>query len=137
RPDAERWRPLAPVHALRRRVSARLGREGAGGALLAALAAGWRADLDRDAREAFRRLGVSHLLSVSGLHLALAGALAFRLSSRAFARAGPARLRCDPRGPALAVAVAAAALYALLAGFEVPVRRSLAMLVGLALARAA
>jgi competence protein ComEC len=137
RPDAERWQPQAPLHRLRARAAERLAREGEGGALLAALGVGQRSGLGDASREAFRRLGVSHLLSVSGLHLALAGALAFGAAAFALARAGPARVRVDPRGPALGAACAAAASYALLAGFGVPVRRALVLLIGMALAIAA
>lgn len=134
RPDAESWlRPLAPLHRLRARAARRLLQEGEGGALVAALGVGERAGLSRASRDAFRRLGVSHLLAVSGLHLALAGGLAFRLAVLALARIGPAALRVDPRGPALAFAFAAAVGYALLAGFGVPVRRALVLLAGLAL----
>jgi len=137
RPDAEGWRPLAPVHRLRARVAARLAREGEGGALLAALGVGERAGLGAGSRDAFRRLGVSHLLSISGLHLAMAAALVFRALAFALLRVGPARARLDPRGPALAAAALAAGAYALLAGFGVPVRRALVLLVGLALERTA
>jgi competence protein ComEC len=137
RPDAEGLRPLAPLHRLRARAAARLGREGRGGALVAALGVGDRGGLDAGARDAFRRLGVSHLLSVSGLHLALAAALAFRLALAALVRRVPARWRADPREAALGAAVAVAAVYAVLAGFEVPVRRSLALVVGVALSLAA
>jgi competence protein ComEC len=135
RPDAEpRLRPLAPVHRMRARAAARLAREGEGGALVAALGVGERGLLGPPARDAFRRLGVSHLLAVSGLHLALAGALGFRLAAFALLRAGPARWRVDPRGPALAAAFVAAGGYALLAGLGVPVRRALVLLGGVALA---
>ncbi|MEB2343845.1 MAG: DNA internalization-related competence protein ComEC/Rec2 [Deltaproteobacteria bacterium] len=133
RPDAERWRPLAPLYRLRARAARRLAREGEGGALVAALGVGERAGLAGPGREAFRRLGLSHLLSVSGLHLALAGAGAFRLFAFLLARSGSRRARSDPRPLALAAACAAATGYALLAGFEVPVRRSLALLLGLGL----
>ncbi|HEY8493436.1 MAG TPA: DNA internalization-related competence protein ComEC/Rec2 [Myxococcota bacterium] len=134
RPDAERWRPLAPLHRLRARAAERLAREGEGGALVAALGVGERAGLAPASRDAFRRLGVVHLLSVSGLHLALAGALVFRIALALGARLGSASLRVDPRGTALAAACLAATAYALLAGFEVPVRRALVLLLGVALA---
>jgi competence protein ComEC len=62
---------------------------------------------------------------VSGLHFVLVGAL-----SRW--QAGAAGLPADRRRTALATAVLAATGYALLAGFEVPVRRSLVLLVALA-----
>ena len=54
---------------------------GPGGGLLRALALGDRRDLGRRERRAFARLGIAHLLAVSGLHLALVAALAYRLAA--------------------------------------------------------
>ncbi len=132
RPDAEGWRPLAPIHRLRTRAVQRLSHEGPGGALVRALALGDRGGLPVETRDAFQRLGVSHLLAVSGLHLALAAALAYRLMAFVLLRAGVPALRADRRGAALLGAAAVAAGYALLAGFGVPVRRALVVLLGLA-----
>jgi competence protein ComEC len=129
--DGEGWRPLAPLHEARARGAARLRREGDGGALLAALALGDRGGLGAPLRDAFRQLGLTHLLSVSGLHLALVAVGAFRLSF-ALGRRLPAL--ADARRGALGAAVLAAVAYALLAGFEVPVQRSLVMLAALAAA---
>ena len=129
-PDAESLRPLAALHRFRAAAGSRLAAEGEGGELLRALALGERGGLERPAIDAFRSLGLTHLLSVSGVHLALAGALFYRISRRALAHSR----RCvDPRQPALLLAAAAAGGYALLAGWDVPVRRSLVMLIGLAL----
>ncbi len=132
RPDVEGWRPLAPLQRLRSRASQRLAQSGPGGALVRALALGDRGGLSAEMREAFQRLGVSHLLAVSGLHLALASALAYRLIVSVLLRSGARALCVDPRGAALLGAAAVAAGYALLAGFGVPVRRALVVLLGLA-----
>jgi competence protein ComEC len=123
--DAEGPRPLAPLHALRVRVAARLRAAGEGGALLAAFAVGDRGGLDLQRRTELRQLGLTHLLSVSGLHLVLVALGAFRLAGPLTRRVPIAR---DARRAALALAVGAATAYALLAGFEVPVQRSLVML---------
>jgi len=87
----------------------------------------------------FNRTGVTHLISISGLHVtvfaALAGGLAYLLARRS------ARLttRIPARKVAALIGVAAAALYVLLAGAQVPALRTLLMLlvaaVGLLLAR--
>ena len=130
RPEGEGWRPLAALDRFRLRAGERLAGEGEGGELLRALALGDRGGLGRPAIDAFRRLGLTHLLSVSGVHLALAGALFYRITRRALVGS---RRSVDPRRPALLLATGAAGAYALLAGWDVPVRRSLAMLVGLAL----
>jgi competence protein ComEC len=117
----------------RAQLGDRLAREGPGGALLRALALGDRADLPQAAREAFARLGIAHLLAVSGLHLGLLASLVY-----AGMRLGPGRLawlaaRRDTRVVALLAGVAAAAVYAVLAGWGVPVRRALVFLLALLL----
>ncbi len=76
----------------------------------------------------FNRTGISHLVSISGLHVtvfaAFAGGLAFALARRS------ARLtsRIPARRIAAIVGVAAAGGYVLLAGAEVPAVRTFAML---------
>jgi competence protein ComEC len=87
----------------------------------------------------FNRTGITHLISISGLHVtvfaAITGGLAFLVARR------NARLttRIPARKIAAAVGVVAAALYTLLAGAQVPAMRTLLMLavaaVGLWLAR--
>lgn len=117
------------IHALRVRLSDRLIAAGPGGGLLAALGFGERRGLTREARDGFARLGVAHLLAVSGLHLALVAALAYVLIRVAVTRAGGLRLGRDVRPACLGVACAVACAYALLAGWGVPVRRALVVLV--------
>ena len=128
-PDQEGLRPLAWLHAFRATAAQRLLHFGEGGALLAALALGDRGGLGAARSDEFRLLGLTHLLSVSGLHLVLVGALVYGIARRALRFAS---FRTDRRRIALATAVVAATGYSLLAGFEVPVRRSLVLLVALA-----
>jgi len=77
----------------------------------------------------FNRTGITHLISISGLHVtvfaALAGGFAYWL-----ARCSP-RLtrRVAARKVAAIVGVTAATLYVLLAGAQVPAVRTLLMLV--------
>ena len=129
-PEPEGLRPWVALHRFRLRAGDRLAAEGEGGELLRALSLGDRGGLGRPAIDAFRRLGLTHLLSVSGVHLALAGALFYRIARRALLAW---QRSIDPRRPALWLATTAAGGYALLAGWDVPVRRSLVMLIGLAL----
>ncbi len=136
-PEREGLRPLAFLHALRARASRRLAGFGPGGALLRALALGEQGPLAASAREACAALGISHLLSVSGLHLMLVAALAFGAARRLLARSAWLAARRDVRRPALALAFATAALYAALAGGAVPVRRALVLLAALAVSAAA
>jgi competence protein ComEC len=133
-PERESWRPLAGLHAARAGLDERLARTGPGGALLRALALGERAGLSAHVQDAFTRLGLVHLLSVSGLHLALAAGLVFTAVHAALARWSWLAAHRDTRTPALAAAVLGAALYALLSGWQVPVRRSLLLVLALALA---
>jgi competence protein ComEC len=133
-PEREGWRPLASLHAARARVAERLARLGRGGDLLRTLALGQAGALDAATREACAALGISHLLSVSGLHLSLVGALAFGAARRTLARSARLAGRWDLRRPALLVALSCAAAYAVLAGGGVPVRRALVLLAALAMA---
>jgi len=116
--------PRRVLEAVRGRIRERLLAAGEGGALLAALSVGDRRGLGSPEREAFARLGLTHLLSVSGLHLVLAAALFQRVALAALRRSAWLARR-DARRLALAVALVGATLYALLAGFDVPVQRSL------------
>jgi competence protein ComEC len=126
--DTGALRPLAPLHRFRARAAIRLEREERGGALLAALALGHQDGLDRTAWDSFRTLGLAHLLSVSGLHLVLVAA-GLHGAARRIAMRSPFVARVVDLRPAyLLVAVAGAAAYGLLAGWGVPVRRSLWML---------
>ncbi len=137
-------RLVAPVSAACRpgplarfRAEARQGlaRHGLGGAGLAALALGEDAALPTPLREAFARLGIAHLLAVSGLHLAWVAGLAFGIG-----RTGVARLTWrlglgwDGRRVGLACAWAAAAVYVVITGAGVPVRRAFVLLSAVALA---
>jgi competence protein ComEC len=94
------------------------------GGLLAALAVGDREGLSPVTRDAFARLGIAHVLAVSGLHLALAAGLVFSLAHFVLGWFGDRG--SDLRIGALAAAALGAAVYALLAGFGTPVQRALA-----------
>jgi competence protein ComEC len=133
-PEEDRIGLRAWLHPLRRHAADRLRALGPGGGLLCALGVGERAGLEPELEDAFARLGLAHLLSVSGLHLVLAAGLAYRIALAAFRRIPAWTARRDARALALAAAVLAATLYALLAGFEVPVQRSLALVIASAVA---
>jgi competence protein ComEC len=107
--------------------------------VIVALAIGDQRAIPERQWRVFNRTGITHLISISGLHVtvfaALAGALAYALARRSV------RLttRVPARKLAAAVGVAAAAAYVLLAGSQVPAQRTLLMLavaaLGLWLAR--
>jgi competence protein ComEC len=96
--------------------------------VLVALAIGDQRAIPEDQWTVFNRTGISHLVSISGLHVTVfatfAGGIAF-----AFARRST-RLttRIPARKIAAAVGVAAAGMYVLLAGAEIPAVRTFAML---------
>ncbi|HMO47233.1 MAG TPA: DNA internalization-related competence protein ComEC/Rec2 [Rubrivivax sp.] len=120
--------------ALRDRILLRVADAQAAG-VLAALAVGDQAAIERDDWELFRQTGVAHLMSISGLHVTMFAWLAaagigalWRLSPRLLL-AWPAPLAARWGG------VAAAASYALLAGWGVPAQRTLWMLATVALLR--
>ncbi len=103
------------------------GRQGA----LTALVLGDDSGLQRQDWRVLQDTGTVHLLVISGQHVSLLAALLYGLV------AGLARLGWWPRALpwlpwACALAMSGAVAYALLAGFEVPVRRACVM-VGLAL----
>jgi competence protein ComEC len=97
--------------------------------VLVALAIGDQRAIPESQWQVFNRTGISHLISISGLHVtafaALAGAGVLALARRC--------TRLTSRVPARKVAVAVGALlaaaYVLLAGAEVPAVRTLTMLV--------
>jgi competence protein ComEC len=107
--------------------------------LVIALITGDRAGLDLDLEERFRRAGVSHLLSVSGLHLATAAFLFFEGLRWLLLWLRPAERFVAKRWAAL-VALPATIAYTLLCGAEVAtVRACLATsiwLLGIAFGRA-
>jgi competence protein ComEC len=96
--------------------------------VIVALAIGDQRAIAESQWTVFNRTGVSHLVSISGLHVtvfaAFAGGLAFALVRRC------PRLtsRVPGRRVAAVVGVAAAGAYTLLAGAEVPAVRTFAML---------
>ena len=85
--------------------------------LAAALLLGEREGLDAGASDLFARVGLRHLLAVSGLHVALVGALLLAPLAGLLGRGGP------PARRRLALALGLA-LYAPLAGGAAPVRRA-------------
>jgi competence protein ComEC len=116
--------PTAALRRWRRALGERMAAGGEGGPLLAALALGDRRFVREGTRDAFRRLGVSHLLAVSGLHLGgVAGAL-FLVARRAL-RARPRWVAGrDVRRASAVLAASGSLAYALLAGWGIPVRRA-------------
>ena len=103
-------------------------------ALLRGLAVGDRRDFSEQDWRMLRRTGVGHLFSISGLHVGMVAIFAASLVS-GLTWLFPSLLRRWPRRYwALGPALLAAWGYALLAGFEVPTRRTMAMIAAAGLA---
>jgi competence protein ComEC len=119
--------------AVRERFAARLGATPAAG-ILAALAIGDQRAISAEEWRLFNRTGVTHLMSISGLHVTLVSGLAAWLTALGWRRVPAAMLRLPARKAAAGAAIAAALGYTLLAGFAVPAQRTFYMVSVVALA---
>ena len=101
---------------------------------LRALLLGDRSGLNADAQTRLRRSGTSHLIAISGLHLALIAGLIY-LALRPLLASLPPRWRrgVQPRTIALHLTLATSLAYALLTGGAAPVLRAWLMLAAVAL----
>jgi competence protein ComEC len=124
---------------LRSRIAAQLPERPAGIAI--ALATGDQNAVDQADAEAMRRSGLTHLLSVSGLHIAAVVAFAMLLSLKLLALSERLALRFNLVLVSAAFGAAAGVGYTLLTGAQVPTVRScvaaLLVLAGIALGREA
>jgi len=102
--------------------------------VLAALAVGDQRAISNDEWRLFQRTGVTHLMSISGLHVTLVSGLVAWLVSFGWRRLPILCVRLPARKAAAAAAIAAALGYTLLAGFGVPAQRTLLMVSVVALA---
>ena len=123
--------------ALRRHIEQKLPSDPAG--IAVALATGDQNAVDEDDADAMRRAGLTHLLSVSGLHIAAVVAFAMFLSLKLLALSERLALRFNLVLVSAGVAAAAGIGYTLLTGAQVPTVRScvaaLLILGGIALGR--
>ena len=98
-------------------------RDGEG--LLAALVLGRRDDVRPVIEEAFRKAGVSHVLSVSGLHLAAVTALIYALARALWLRSALLAARFAAERAAALAATPVAIAYTLVTGADVATVRAL------------
>ncbi|WP_245211515.1 ComEC/Rec2 family competence protein [Neoroseomonas oryzicola] len=117
--------PLAGLRAsIEARVTAAV--PGASGAVAAALLTGGQSAIPRADLAAMRDSGLAHLLSVSGLHIAIVMGVAFWLVRLLIACWRWLALRVDGKAWAGVAALGAGGFYMLLTGSEVPMQRSFA-----------
>lgn len=109
--------------------------------LVQALVLGVKQGIDQQTWSVLRQTGTSHLLAISGLHVSLLAGWAYFLTRYSLprllvitARYWPKTSLVEPTSLALLFSVICAGLYAILAGFELPVQRALVMLVVWAMA---
>jgi competence protein ComEC len=138
RPRAHRERLAAMVHApwywierarsvFRARIHAALPDAPYAG-VIAALAIGDQRAIPPEQWQIFTRTGINHLMSISGLHVTMVSGLVFALVYGLWRRVPRLALALPALKAATAGALAAALVYALLAGFAVPAQRTVYML---------
>jgi competence protein ComEC len=143
--DLQAWHPAHVINALREGVRKRFQRvlanvDGADpryqyAGVLVALAIGDQRAIPPAQWDMFARAGITHLVSISGLHVTMVAALCGLLLGAAWRRVPGLALRCAAQRAAIVAGLLAAALYCALAGFGIPAQRTLVMLsvAGLAL----
>jgi competence protein ComEC len=119
--------------AVRDRFKGSLGETPASG-ILAALAVGDQHSISHEEWRLFQRTGVTHLMSISGLHVTLVSGLFAWLASCGWRRSARLALLLPARKAGALAAIAAALGYTLLAGFAVPAQRTFWMVTVVALA---
>ncbi|MGH7056302.1 MAG: ComEC/Rec2 family competence protein [Acetobacteraceae bacterium] len=119
------------VEPLREAVAARVLKTlpGAVGAISATLLTGISTAIPESDRAAFRDAGLSHLLSVAGLHIGIVMGLVFMLARALLALSERASLFWPTKAIAAVAALLAGGFYMLLTGMHVPFMRSFVMAV--------
>ncbi|WP_238122619.1 MULTISPECIES: ComEC/Rec2 family competence protein [unclassified Xanthobacter] len=111
--------------AFARRIDASL--QGTPAAIAVALVAGDRTAIAPQVEESMRVSGLTHILSISGLHMALVAGTLFALARGALALVPGLALRWPIKGTAALMALVGSAGYLILSGNEVPAQRSFVM----------
>ena len=132
------WSPAYAVERLRQNIRERffavLGPSDAAG-ILVALAVGDQRAIAAEQWRVFSRTGLTHLLSVSGLHITLVAGLVYALVGALWRRSPRLPLHLPAQLAASLGGMLAAYAYCLLSGFAVPAQRTLYMLVVVGLAQ--
>ncbi len=104
--------------------------------VLAALAVGDQAAIERADWEVFRQTGIAHLVSISGVHVTMFAWLAGLGASRLWRRSRRAMHWLPAPAAGRWLGLVAATSYAVLAGWGVPAQRTVIMLLAAGLLRA-
>ena len=129
RASVEPGADVAPLAGLRAAIEARTtaALPGAAGAIAAALLTGGQSAIPAADLAAMRDSGLAHLLSVSGLHIAIVMGVSFAVLRFALAAVPPLALRLPGKPVAAVGALLVGGFYMLLTGAGVPMQRSFAM----------
>lgn len=100
---------------------------GQSGAFASSLMTGDRSGMTQATNDALRGSNLSHLISISGLHMSLLTGFIFAALRYGLALVPPLALRINTKKVAAAVALLAAAFYLMLAGQNVATRRAFIM----------
>lgn len=100
---------------------------GQSGAFASALMTGDRSAVNAETNTALRNSNLSHLISISGLHMGLLSGFVFGALRYGLALVPPLALRLNTKKLAAAVALVASTLYLILAGPDVATRRAWVM----------
>ncbi len=102
--------------------------DGAEGEIAAALIVGVRAGIPEAVNEAMRKTGIYHIISISGLHMALVAGIVMAMMRGAFALFPDFSSRHAVKKVAAAVALLSIAAYLVISGVVVAAERSFIML---------
>lgn len=121
--------PPQPLATLRAKLERRLGAAlpGPNGAIAIALIAGGQSAVPQADLAAMRDSGLAHILSVSGMHIAIVMGLSFGAVRLALAAVPALALRLPVKAIAAVAALGAGGAYMALTGAQVPMQRSFAM----------
>ncbi len=137
--DAHDNRPSSLLHRSRawlaQRIQQQLPDQPFAGVIVA-LVIGEQSGISQDQWRLFRQTGITHLVSISGLHVTLVAGLLGAAVGWLWRRSARLTLQLPARKAALIAAMAGALAYSVLAGFSVPTQRTLYMLVVAAIALA-
>ncbi|MBI1185944.1 MAG: DUF4131 domain-containing protein [Alphaproteobacteria bacterium] len=100
---------------------------GPGGAVAASLVVGDRSHIPPDINDALFNAGLGHILSVSGLHMSIAGGVVYAALVTLAALIAPLALRIPAQKIAAAGALLTLTFYLLISGASVPAQRAYVM----------
>jgi competence protein ComEC len=128
--EREAGRARGLIEDLRRKIRRFIDRSFApdSGALLNALVVGDMGGISRETRDAFTAAGVNHVLSISGLHVAMLGLVAFFVVRYGFSWSNTMLLRWNLLKVGAFFSFLAVVFYTALAGAMVPTVRSALMI---------